>query len=98
MPILECGFLAGGVDDPTSSKDIFSAAPVVVGGPQGASLTVPFQGGWGFALAATSQGRLYSWGVNQATVLGKQGAWEADLCQASTVPAPQVLQMILGLA
>lgn len=68
--MLQCGFIASGSDQYANSKDICSCTPTPVGEAQ---LIRPFPGGWGFALAATSGGDLYCWGVNAPTLLRKQG-------------------------
>lgn len=73
MPLLQCGFLANeplGGGEPNNSHELASAQPVPVS--SGVQLSKPCDGGWGFALAATSD-RIYSWGVNSATILAKQG-------------------------
>ncbi|PRW59723.1 ultraviolet-B receptor UVR8-like isoform X2 [Chlorella sorokiniana] len=74
--LLQCGFIAnepsGGVE-PNNSHELASAAPVPVS--TAVALSRPAAGGWGFALA-TAGDRLYSWGVNSATLLAKAGANE----------------------
>ncbi|KDD73948.1 hypothetical protein H632_c1705p0, partial [Helicosporidium sp. ATCC 50920] len=71
MALFECGFLAGGPDDQGKSNQIFNATLVPVRSTS-TTLSVPFQGGWAFALAANADGDLYSWGVNHMTVRGKK--------------------------
>ena len=72
MPILQCGFIASTAGEPSCSKDISSATPVPLA--SSAQLSKVYPGGWGFALAAADDGKLYAWGVNQATLLGGSGA------------------------
>ncbi|KAL4458425.1 hypothetical protein ABPG75_013290 [Micractinium tetrahymenae] len=88
MPLLQCGFLANehlqGAE-PANSHQLASATPVPVS--PSLALARPAQGGWGFALAAAGD-RVYSWGVNSATVVAKAGANEdgadpADLDEVS---------------
>ncbi len=71
MSVLQCGFIASSAveGEPSCSKDISSAIPVPVSGP----VSKLYSGGWGFGLAGSDDGKLYSWGVNQATLLGKSG-------------------------
>lgn len=74
--LLQCGFLANepsGGTEPNNSHELASAAPVPVS--TSVALSRPAAGGWGFALAAAGD-RLYSWGVNSATLLAKAGANE----------------------
>ena len=70
----QCGFIAGSAHVPSvHSRDFSSCVPVPVEPAGSQALTKPFPGGWGFGLAATDDGTLYAWGVNAATLLGKQG-------------------------
>lgn len=78
MALFECGFLAGGPDDQGKSNQIFNATLVPVRSTS-TTLSVPFQGGWAFALAANADGDLYSWGVNHMTVRGKKCATQEGL-------------------
>lgn len=87
MPLHQCGFVASapGQGEPSCSKDISSPTPVEVTGPGGPPLAVPFGGGWGFALAATDDGTVFAWGVNQVGTCeqepsGCQSIPEADQC------------------
>ena len=79
----QCGFIAGSAHVPSvHSRDVSSCVPVPVEPAGSQALTKPFPGGWGFGLAATDDGTLYAWGVNAATLLGKQGdlrAYTRDL-------------------
>lgn len=70
MPILQCGFLASGAASHGNSKDICSCTPAPIASVQPDR---PCQGGWGFALATTSDGDLFAWGVNAPTLLKKTG-------------------------
>lgn len=76
MPLLQCGFLANAPlegAEPNNSHELASATPVAVS--SAITLTKPAAGGWGFALAASGD-RVYSWGVNSATILAKAGGNE----------------------
>lgn len=78
MTVLQCGFIASGAGEPDCSKDISSARPVPVSSD--VQLTSIYPGGWGFGLAISADGKLYSWGINSATLLGKSGKLtESDL-------------------
>ncbi len=75
MPLLQCGFIANGPGEVLrDSKDISSALPVPVAPTAGPNLVKGCEGGWGFGLGLSDDGSLYAWGVNQATMLSKQGA------------------------
>ena len=81
--LLQCGFLANepsGGAEPNNSHELASAAPVPVS--SAVALGRPAAGGWGFALAAAGD-RLYSWGVNSATLLAKAGANEEGVDPAA---------------
>ncbi len=81
--LLQCGFLANEPavgTEPNNSHELASAALVPVSTT--VALSRPAAGGWGFALAATGD-RLYSWGVNSATLLAKAGANEDGVDPAS---------------
>jgi alpha-tubulin suppressor-like RCC1 family protein len=73
MKVYQCGFIASqGIGVPDCSKDISSPTPNQVS-VDGIELEQIYPGGWGFGLGSTKNGALYSWGVNQATLLGKSG-------------------------
>lgn len=78
MPLYQCGFVASGKVDHETSNDIASATPVPV---PAKDLIHAYNGGWGFALAGTGSGALYAWGVNAATLLGKQGGVGGGRCR-----------------
>jgi len=71
MTVFQCGFIANGSGVPSCSKDISSAVPVPLSAAS--SLSKVYDGGWGFGLAASEDGKLQVWGVNQATIVGKNG-------------------------
>lgn len=74
MSLLQCGFIANGVQDtPDCSKDISSSHLVPVSSSGEVKLVKSYSGGWGFGMASTEEGTLYVWGVNQATLLAKRG-------------------------
>lgn len=88
---MQCGFIAG---DPGSitinSKDISSSVPVPIS--SSTTLTSIYSGGWGYGIASTTDAKLFSWGINQATILKKSGLADdgADPCTLDQI-TPDVI-------
>lgn len=102
MPLLlHCGFLANQPQpegsEPNNCHELASATPVPATAPL--ALAKPAAGGWGFALAASGEDRVFAWGVNAATVLSKAGGNEDGVDPAVLEVRPQVPALVSrGLA
>ncbi len=68
MTVLQAGFL--GSDLRHHSRDICSSAPKAAAHFQDEAVSKIFTGGWAWALAATADGKAFSWGLNSPVVTG----------------------------